>query len=57
VVAEALPVSLDKPLEWAIGLFFGNNGLGMELWATITGISGSMIEGCRCVAPNVEPGF
>ena len=24
VVAEALAVSLDKPLEWAIGFFFGN---------------------------------
>ena len=23
VVAEALPVSLDKPLEWAAGFFFG----------------------------------
>ena len=24
VVAEALAVSLDKPLEWAVGFFFGN---------------------------------
>jgi hypothetical protein len=24
VVAEAMAVSLDKPLEWAIGFFFGN---------------------------------
>ena len=25
VVAEALAASLDKPLEWAVGFFFGNN--------------------------------
>jgi hypothetical protein len=24
VVAQALAVSLDKPLEWAVGFFFGN---------------------------------
>jgi len=24
VVAEGLAVSLDKPLEWAVGFFFGN---------------------------------
>ena len=40
MVAEALAVSLDKPLEWAIGFFFGNNGPGMELSAAITRISG-----------------
>ena len=27
VVAEALAVSLDKPLEWAVGFFFGNTEL------------------------------
>ena len=26
VVAEGLAVSLDKPLEWAVGFFFGNTG-------------------------------
>ena len=31
VVAEALAVSLDKPLEWAVGFFFGNTDLSMEL--------------------------
>ena len=36
-----MATSLDKPLAWAIGFFFGNNGLGIELWVTITGISGS----------------
>ena len=24
VVAQGLAVSLDKPLEWAVGFFFGN---------------------------------
>ena len=40
VVAEALAVSLDKPLEWAVGVFFDNTGLSMELWNVIAGISG-----------------
>ena len=31
VVAEALAVSLDKPLEWTAGFFFGNTELSMEL--------------------------
>ena len=40
VVAEALAVSLDKPLEWAVGFFFGNTELSMDLWTVIAGISG-----------------
>ena len=40
VVAEALAVSLDKPLEWAIGLFFGNTELSLEFWNVIAGVSG-----------------
>ena len=40
VVAEALAVSLDKPLEWAVGFFFGNVELSLELWNIISGISG-----------------
>ena len=40
VVAEALAVSLDKPLESAIGFFFGNTELSLELWTVIAGISG-----------------
>ena len=40
VVAEAMAVSLDKPLEWAVGFFFGNTELSLELWTTIAGISG-----------------
>ena len=40
VVAEALAVSLDKPLEWAVGFFFSNTELSLELWTVIAGISG-----------------
>ena len=40
VVAAGLVLSLDKPLEWAVGFFFGNIELGMELWTTIAAISG-----------------
>ena len=41
VVAQALAVLLDKPLEWAVGFFFGNVELSLELWTVIAGISGS----------------
>jgi hypothetical protein len=40
VVAEALAVSLDKPLEWTVGFFFGNTELSLELWNVIAGIYG-----------------
>jgi len=40
VVAAALAESLAKPLPWAVGFFFGNPELGMELWTVIAGISG-----------------
>jgi len=40
VVAEGLAISLDKPLEWSIGFFFGNTELSLELWNIISGISG-----------------
>ena len=40
VVAQALADSLDKPLEWAVGFFFGNTELSLELWTVIAGISG-----------------
>ena len=40
VVAEVLAVSLDKPLEWAVGFFFGNVELSLDLWTVIAGISG-----------------
>ena len=40
VVAEALAVSLNKPLEWAVGFFFGTTELSLELWNVIAGASG-----------------
>ena len=40
LVAEAMAISLDKPLEWAVGFFFGNTELSLELWTVIAGISG-----------------
>jgi len=40
MVAAALAESLDKPLEWAVGFFFGNTELSLELWNVIAGISG-----------------
>ena len=40
VVAQGLAASLDKPLEWATGFFFGNVELSLELWTVIAGISG-----------------
>ena len=40
VVAQALALSLDKPLERAVGFFFGNVELSLELWTVISGISG-----------------
>ena len=38
-VAEAMAVSLDKPLEWAVGFFFGNVELSLDLSCTIDCIS------------------
>jgi len=40
VLAQGLAVSLDKPLEWVTGFFFGNMELSLELWTVIAGISG-----------------
>ena len=40
VVAAALAESLDKPFAWAVGFFFGNTQLSLELWNVIAGISG-----------------
>ena len=40
VVAQGLAVSMDKPLEWAVGFVFGNTELSLELWTVISGISG-----------------
>ena len=35
-----MAVSLDKPLESAVGFFFENMELSLELWNIISGISG-----------------
>ena len=40
VVAAGRALSLDKPLEWVVGFFFGNVELSLELWTVIAGISG-----------------
>ena len=40
VVVEALAESLDKPFPWAVGFFFGNTQLSLEIWTTIASISG-----------------
>ena len=39
-VAAVLAESLDKPFAWAVGFFFGNTELSLELWTVIAGISG-----------------
>ena len=39
IAAEALALSLDKPLEWAVGFLFGNTDntkLNMELWSVVS---------------------
>jgi len=40
VVAAGLAASLGKSPPWAVGFFFGNLELSMELWSIISGISG-----------------
>ena len=40
VVVAALAESLDKPICWAVGFFFGNTELSLELWNVIAGVSG-----------------
>ena len=36
----AVAESLEKPIPWAVGFFFRNTKLSMELWTVIAGISG-----------------
>ena len=39
--SETAPAeSLGKPAPWAVGFFFGNTELSLELWTVIAGISG-----------------
>jgi len=40
LLAVALAESLDKPFPWAVGFFFGNTELSLELWNVIAGIAG-----------------
>jgi len=40
IAAEALSVSRGKSYPWAVGFFFGNTELSLELWNIISGISG-----------------
>ena len=40
VVAYAIAMSLGKPLEWALGFFWGDIELSIELFNVISGISG-----------------
>jgi len=40
VVAAGQALSLDKPVEWAVGFFFRNVELSLELWTVISRISG-----------------
>ena len=37
VVAQALALSLDKPLESAVGFFFDKVELSLELWTILAG--------------------
>jgi len=37
VVATAIAESLEKPYPWAVGFFFANLELSMELWTVIAG--------------------
>ena len=40
VVATAFAKSLGRPYPSAVGFFFGNTELSLELWTVISGISG-----------------
>ena len=44
MVAQGLAVSLDKPLGWGVGFFFGNTELSLELWTVISAISPVLSE-------------
>ena len=40
MVVAALAESLDKPFPRAVGFFFDNTALALELWTVVAGISG-----------------
>jgi len=37
---NVVAVALAESLEWALGFFFGDLELSLELWTVIAGISG-----------------
>ena len=39
-MAQALSLSLDKPLECGVGFFFMNTELSLELWTVVVEITG-----------------
>ena len=39
-MAQALWLSLGKPFECAVGFFFGNTELNLELWTAVDEITG-----------------
>ncbi len=39
-MAAGIAASLGKPYGWGVGFMFGNLEQAMELWVTISGISG-----------------
>ena len=39
-VGNVVAAALGKPFPWAVGCFFGDLELSMELWSIIAGISG-----------------
>jgi len=39
-MAQALSLSLDKPLEYGVGFIFGNTELSLELWTVVVEITG-----------------
>ena len=39
-MVQALWLSLDKPLEGAVGFFLGNTELSLELWTVVVEITG-----------------
>ena len=40
VMAAGIAAAMGKPYSWGVGFMFGNPELSMELWVTISGISG-----------------
>ena len=44
VQVTALAESIDRPLEWAVGFFFGDTELSPEFWTVIPGFIGPTIS-------------